>query len=352
MAERVDEAMGKFRSALDSDPLLRVTRSRQRLTKRKLIDSICKDEESCIDRRPHDYSHFLSRMQSYSPRFWFAKPELISAAQCALHGWRAVGLNRLNCRVCASILSHDESTDPAGEALRAELVSAHQDFCCWRAYRCPEHFLLYPYESETNMLLKLSKRIRAFLSTQHLRNISVSLSFECKESFPFLARLLLDAPSHLQQILESSVFEALALDSGSLPPSEEGSASGLSDLGKGVYLALCGWTMGSQELVCDCCGRRVTSRKAKEADANAPLHYILKDGLSDHRAYCPWLSHSKEGLSGWKQCAAVLNAIAAKSSIEASFDSCDISAEKVYAKIRRSLDLAASFGISTSFADD
>ena len=348
MSERTEEVIRILRSALSCDPILRATRGRQRLSKRKLIDSICSEEAE--DRRPYDRSHFLLRLQTFSPRLWFAKPPLIAASQCALHGWRAVGPNRLGCKVCAATLTHDESLDPAGETLRERMASGHEEFCCWRAFSCPESFLMCPYEDEASMLTSLSQRINSFNACRDIESIEVGVAVPFQQSFPSMTKLILGTLSELRRLLESSSFQGLSLRP-DLLSHPEGISPGMSPLAKSLYLSLCGWTFGAGELSCACCGRRFVAQTPKAAEEASPKRIQLKDGVCDHRSYCPWVGRPTEGLSCWEQCASLVETIAANYCSDNSSNSSTLSSEKMYTRIKQTLDMAASFGVTPYSAE-
>jgi hypothetical protein len=65
--------------------------------------------------RPWNYSDFLNRLKTFSnPMNWFAKPDLISPVQCALHGWCNTGLDTIYCFCCRESFKHSsgKSTCP------------------------------------------------------------------------------------------------------------------------------------------------------------------------------------------------------------------------------------------------
>ncbi|GMF19352.1 unnamed protein product [Phytophthora lilii] len=56
-----------------------------------------KSDETADTCRPWDHADFLARVGSFSIASWFAKPDVISAFECARHGWRNSAPDQLHC---------------------------------------------------------------------------------------------------------------------------------------------------------------------------------------------------------------------------------------------------------------
>jgi len=112
--------------------------------------------------RPHHYEDFLTRMRSFKSSTWFAKPDCISATQCARFGWVNDASDRLCCTFCQSSLIHARD-DTTGQALQQQLRSAHQATCPWnQPGACSPAMFLSPPQSECmgSVLEGLARRLR------------------------------------------------------------------------------------------------------------------------------------------------------------------------------------------------
>jgi len=49
--------------------------------------------------RPWDKGDLFRRLQTFKSSTWFAKPEVIGAAECARRGWENTGIDIITCEV-------------------------------------------------------------------------------------------------------------------------------------------------------------------------------------------------------------------------------------------------------------
>jgi hypothetical protein len=99
---------------------------------------------------PWSREQYLSRLRTFCyARNWFAKPESISPARCARHGWTLLRSNVLSCATCAATLSFTASladgqlsgdVEALGLAFVGRLRSGHAPTCPWLKWRCPPAF--------------------------------------------------------------------------------------------------------------------------------------------------------------------------------------------------------------------
>ncbi len=95
-------------------------------------------DSSNFDEPQFAYADYLKRLSSYTPSSWFAKPRELSAPQCALWGWRCVGVDRLACDACLGELVGGSREDQQMTSASSRMLSAkHRSFCPWREIACP-----------------------------------------------------------------------------------------------------------------------------------------------------------------------------------------------------------------------
>jgi hypothetical protein len=90
--------------------------------------------------QPWSKQDYLSRLASFSPMTWFNKPITVSGSECARHGWRNEGIDRLRCDSCKALLTisiHPSLNEPSTLAVatkfKEQLVkTGHSDMCPWR----------------------------------------------------------------------------------------------------------------------------------------------------------------------------------------------------------------------------
>ena len=94
------------------------------------------------------WEQYQARLASFSSARWFAKPPFAHASTCALHGWRVVDVDRLECSVCHQHLAYSypsellsaEIEQRCAAEFTAQLKESHIDLCPWRSSSCPESF--------------------------------------------------------------------------------------------------------------------------------------------------------------------------------------------------------------------
>lgn len=332
---RVDRLLSSLDRALEQSCSASSTRglaSTSTSRKRRLIASICSTEVAASDGRPHSWPQFLARLKTFTPSRWFAKPDSASAIVCARHGWCCTAANSLVCTSCRATLVHDERADPSAEALLLALSSAHSEDCCWRALSCPADFARLPFESSAEVAHKLAQRLNSFRAVES--PLSVALPAEITTVFPKLAELLASSDdqqtARLLNALSPPALEEASAFARLSGPRSEGSASGLSGA---LLLSLCGWSLVSDSLCCECCGRTIR--------LTTPL--TVSKPLAEHRPFCPWLAtDAQDGRrSGWHTGCSVL---AGAAGLARGGDGEDAAA--AYRKALHTLELASSFQAS------
>jgi len=59
-----------------------------------------------IDQNPFSPKdeQFIKRLESFKSSTWYLKPERLNSLECALHGWRNISENKLECNECKARL--------------------------------------------------------------------------------------------------------------------------------------------------------------------------------------------------------------------------------------------------------
>jgi hypothetical protein len=328
-------------------------------SRRELIDTICNEETKENTMRPYNYPLFLTRIRTYTPAQWFAKPACISAAMCSKYGWICSSPNQLSCQICNGVLIHD-AADFIGNILQSELQSGHGTDCGWRKFSCPESFAYYPYEASEETLLRLNHRMSSFKAAIPLLNETrVSVSSEFRDQYSDMSVMVLNNNEKTLQMIEclSSDAEYTSIKNtfNECEKSESVFETGelCSVLGKAVYLSLCGWQAspsgGSVE--CELCGRCMMSLSTSLDLRTPPKSQASRNPLSDHRTFCPWIAYEDSSspqklrlghLPGWRKCCDAVTAAIGFTVLKQSAAWESIEAESVYKKVRHTLDLASS----------
>ncbi|KAI9208667.1 C3HC zinc finger-like-domain-containing protein [Polychytrium aggregatum] len=273
------------------------------LTKRKLDDVLSvfqvkrhahADGTASQQQPPHSYrirlgdTDLLDRISTFKESFWFGKPDTLSAAVCAHHGWCGYALNTLRCSSCHTILSCHlqgaEAHDSDAAEFRARLQTAHNERCPWRSFTTPETAYKFPIVSNDYAEKAFRSRMDSFL--------------DCRDDIPSVSssKIL----PHLKEILKH-VSDDLSLSSRPVSP------PALQSI---VMLSLAGWEChrgapGRTTAKCHLCHRVVglwnfaratASRENQDLEGTPTAGAVpdddtrLLDVVAEHRRYCPWVT--------------------------------------------------------------
>ncbi|GJQ12826.1 hypothetical protein GpartN1_g4617.t1 [Galdieria partita] len=117
----------------------------------KLLDRNREDShsEAFTSCRPWSFSDFLTRLRTFRPITWPAKPECIDGVECARRGWRNVGFNLLECE--GKYVYFDETATnyvEEVEAVRKKITGRGYRFMSpWIGNPCPETFRQVPWNT-------------------------------------------------------------------------------------------------------------------------------------------------------------------------------------------------------------
>jgi hypothetical protein len=113
--------------------------------------------------RPWNHEDFTSRLLTFQQSAnWFAKPHLISALNCARHGWCNEGRDQLYCKSCAAKITHSKD-DYDAKRFYDLLVTGHSPHCGWNNNFSPVEFLKFPLKSCEDLQLACIQRIKSIL---------------------------------------------------------------------------------------------------------------------------------------------------------------------------------------------
>ncbi|XP_073229402.1 uncharacterized protein [Porites lutea] len=129
------------------------------------------DLESFCRSQPRNKEAFWSRVETFTPFTWFAKPLALSPLFCAQYGWENSEVDILQCVRCKATLDATISTtwDPdmyskTCEQLKEALVTGHSKLCPWPDNPSPESFLKLPMYSYSQWLEDYRARWRSIVT--------------------------------------------------------------------------------------------------------------------------------------------------------------------------------------------
>lgn len=101
--------------------------------------------------RPWDRDDLFTRMSTFKSMTWFAKPQAISAVNCARRGWINVDMDTIACEACGSRMLfttppswRQQQVDKAALVFSLKLDSGHKLLCPWIDNVCDEKLADFP----------------------------------------------------------------------------------------------------------------------------------------------------------------------------------------------------------------
>ncbi|GJD08526.1 hypothetical protein Gasu2_28230 [Galdieria sulphuraria] len=239
----------------------------------KLLDRNREDNQSeaFTSCRPWSFSDFLTRLHTFRPITWPAKPECIDAVECARRGWRNVGYNLLECE--GKYVYFDENVAnylEEVETVRKKITGRGYRFMSlWIGNPCPDAFRQVPW----NTICRTVERAKELRDLE----LSVHLDRSCID-------LLKDELEMFSKPTMEDVIQSFALD-------EERKRNSF-------FLGIFGWTVeplmqhfstSCHEtcLHCEYCDIRIV------LDSSTDTKF---DAEKEHRSFCAF----RRG--GWKSC--------------------------------------------------
>jgi len=303
-------------------------------------DGEADDAPSSADCRPWSRDDYDSRLRTFTPGTWFAKPEAIGPQPCARYGWVNSGFDEISCASCGAALKFGfgglnvGDADAAAQRFRAHLSQGHEESCPWRGSPSPVAFTAFPTNAiqSSAFLARRSALTAAFACAGGNEEkecgagvrLAVALS---QEDGAALATLLPDhnheagagapgAPAESScQYLTSWGAEGASVASGGAGVAAafgwEPYISGPGgSVATGVQCRLCGRIVGATACS-DSTGSGLPAKRARvgsDGESSSDANVVGLSPSGDHRWFCGWVRSSGDGASkpGWFTCVAGL----------------------------------------------
>jgi hypothetical protein len=131
--------------------------------------------------RPWDREDLLKRLATFKSLTWFAKPEVVSAVNCARRGWINVDSDIIACETCGSRLQFSspsswtqQQVDKAALVFSLKLNNGHKLLCAWVDNACDEKLAQFPPMTSVDLANNYQKRVASLLQLSALPLISSS----------------------------------------------------------------------------------------------------------------------------------------------------------------------------------
>ncbi|KAI7743657.1 hypothetical protein M8C21_031025 [Ambrosia artemisiifolia] len=192
--------------------------------------------------RPWDREDLLKRIATFKSMTWFAKPEVVSAINCARRGWINVDMDIIACDSCGARLFFStpsswaqEQVEKAASVFSLKLNSGHKLLCPWVDNACDEKLAQFPPASPMDLVDNYKKRCASLLQLLELPVISSSAIDYMRT--PLLEHFLKCPPTldESEQVSPVVYYQAQKL------------------------LSLCGWEPRSLPYIVDCNDAQNTS---------------------------------------------------------------------------------------------
>lgn len=129
--------------------------------------------------RPWDREDLLTRLATFKSMTWFAKPEVVSAINCARRGWINVDMDIIACESCRARLFFStpsswaqQQVEKAASVFSLKLNNGHKLLCPWVDNACDEKLAQFPPTSPADLVDSYKKRCASVLQLLELPVIS------------------------------------------------------------------------------------------------------------------------------------------------------------------------------------
>ncbi|CAH1422344.1 unnamed protein product [Lactuca virosa] len=129
--------------------------------------------------RPWDRDDLLNRLATFKSMTWFAKPEVVSAINCARRGWVNVDMDIIACESCGARLFFStpsswaqQQVENAASVFSLKLNNGHKLLCPWVDNACDEKLAQFPPSSSVDLVDNYKKRCASLLQLLELPVIS------------------------------------------------------------------------------------------------------------------------------------------------------------------------------------
>ncbi|KAG3098514.1 hypothetical protein PI124_g15356 [Phytophthora idaei] len=246
--------------------------------------------------RPWEHADFLSRVSSFSIASWFAKPDVISAFECARHGWRNSGPDQLHCNCCMQFL-----------CFKIDKKLIHTQLCPWWGNPSPEAFTTLPIATKRQVYEGFMDRLEELVARMRKDDEFHDQMRAIKVVDAVLATILNEAGG--TEVSAASLDTAtFALKLSVRIPQLKDTPISSDALVSAAFLIVCGWQFDEKDvemLWCGSCNRRwqafsvKASKENDEKEIEPPAKRLKTDTaravdlLSQHRHFCPWVAGRK-----------------------------------------------------------
>eukprot|EP00898_Chlorokybus_atmophyticus_P004921 jgi/Chlat1/542/Chrsp103S01116 len=166
--------------------------------------------------RPWDRSDLMTRLATFKPTLWFAKPEPAGPVECARRGWAVVEMDLLECEACHARLAFPlPPTLPSDqEEFSSRLDKGHHSLCPWRGNACAPDLARFPPTPAAVLVAEFKARCDSLEQLAELPAISddaVQFMASCCGDARNAAEGSADTPSKVNGITSPGYAEAQRL---------------------------------------------------------------------------------------------------------------------------------------------
>ncbi|ESQ30612.1 hypothetical protein EUTSA_v10011335mg [Eutrema salsugineum] len=201
--------------------------------------------------RPWDRGDLMRRLATFKSMTWFAKPQVISAVNCARRGWVNVDNDTIACECCGAHLYFSapsswskQQVEKAASVFSLKLDNGHKLLCPWIENACEDTLSEFPSMTPQDLVDRHEERAESLLELLALPIISPSAIDYMRSSDleEFLKRPI--APACGDTAAECSQTESLINHVGASPSQLFYQAQKL--------ISLCGWEPRALPYIVDC----------------------------------------------------------------------------------------------------
>ncbi|KAF3780941.1 NIPA-like protein [Nymphaea thermarum] len=204
--------------------------------------------------RPWDRGDLTRRLATFKSITWFAKPKVVSPANCARRGWINVEADTLECEACGSRLLFStpsswtsQQVENSAAVFSLKLDSGHKSICPWKDNICDEHLTQFPPTPPAVLVESFRDRCEKLSHLSALPIVS-SAAIEYMNG-PQLDCFLAQSSPPVCTIISGDVISTL--QSRDLED-ESASASAAIYHKAQKIISLCGWDLRVLSYIVDC----------------------------------------------------------------------------------------------------
>lgn len=199
--------------------------------------------------RPWDRGDLMRRLASFKSMTWFAKPQVISALNCARRGWVNADTDTISCESCGAHLYFSapaswskQQVEKAASVFSLKLDNGHKLLCPWIENSCEETLSEFPSMTPQDLVDRHEERSEALLQLLALPVISPSAIDYMKSS---------DLEEYLRRHIASGDTTAECSQTESLINHVGASPAQLFYQAQKL-ISLCGWEPRALPYIVDC----------------------------------------------------------------------------------------------------